>query len=998
MEPPSKRSKLGQAPYDNDDDDDDDGNIDELSMSPTQFNARQDPLYQLDKKRAKAATRLKSAFERIFEKYERDFTGIGDEIDLETGEVIVDNGHLLSLEDEKDRNREGSVLSDEEGAAKVAEVAKGKEDQLVEGFGHQSLSTTIPPTMPPLHGPIHGPIHSPSPDPYAGLSQPPMPGGFNYPLPYPGMQLHSFGLSDPFMFGPPMIGSSSVDPLWQTPELPLPTFYQDRFGFMGQPMGYHHPLGYGPSMVPGGSGGPGSYHNAFLGPPFQQQVPKNFPHAKTTKQKVLPRPTPATNDSEEDDILSGNTTQDTTEITTIERSKSSPLTSVIKKLKRTDQKETEVHSVNATEKGSHIHQKPHRRRPRKAAVSAEQSYSPKEIISPPPLLEEDFAIIGQAAERLSRIEILIRARGPADVFEKSTRSREPKSHQSPTTVNPSNPPEDVVLETSDSSAPKVDEYIDHAESEATQHVEVTQPIVGEELKELNDKEPVNQAGIPTPNEESHGDELPVDHEDINDQEIMITGNMIYEAEIGNLHSSIDNSGETDFLFSNHEASTLATGIPTVSKTPPDSEPASPSSLLNEPKLLDSLPDLDQTDRGINLEDGGLKDAKCVDPALYDLMHSEIQDASQEVLEINPARGNSHELTPIPPATIKPEETINQLPDPVQELGAMPPSASPTMELEPLLEHATAQPDIVEQGPDLPDSLKEGEVEPPVAQEPEIPPLPQLSPSAETSQLVLRPVAIQSEQGNEVEPIDLPNPPKKRPSPAKKATSKTLAPSTPKKRSRMSATVQSPNSTHRTPSSRKRFALTSLIPNDPTQDDDELSILSSSVPTSPFFIPEHDRTMTSRHHHRHHKHSNSSSPRKPDRRHGFLIGSNNTTTITTTPHHRTSKHPTLPPATDSRAFRGTKRTFAVASSPVAQSSPLARTVVNVDSVGFLASSPSRRAKKIGGGGGSRAMSPSVVMRSSGSSPVRGTSGGGGETRRCGEDGFVCDRDFCFTCCK
>ncbi|TIA63478.1 hypothetical protein D6C83_02760 [Aureobasidium pullulans] len=38
--------------------------------------------------------KLKGTFERIFEKYAKDFTGVGDEIDMETGEVVVNNGHL----------------------------------------------------------------------------------------------------------------------------------------------------------------------------------------------------------------------------------------------------------------------------------------------------------------------------------------------------------------------------------------------------------------------------------------------------------------------------------------------------------------------------------------------------------------------------------------------------------------------------------------------------------------------------------------------------------------------------------------------------------------------------------------------------------------------------------------------------------------------------------------------------------------------------------------
>lgn len=44
--------------------------------------------------RAKNDQNLKSIFENIFAKYENDFTDIGDEIDLETGEIVVNNGHI----------------------------------------------------------------------------------------------------------------------------------------------------------------------------------------------------------------------------------------------------------------------------------------------------------------------------------------------------------------------------------------------------------------------------------------------------------------------------------------------------------------------------------------------------------------------------------------------------------------------------------------------------------------------------------------------------------------------------------------------------------------------------------------------------------------------------------------------------------------------------------------------------------------------------------------
>lgn len=52
--------------------------------------------------------KLKGTFERIFEKYARDFTGVGDEIDMETGQVVVDNGHLTYMQHERDTGKSAS--------------------------------------------------------------------------------------------------------------------------------------------------------------------------------------------------------------------------------------------------------------------------------------------------------------------------------------------------------------------------------------------------------------------------------------------------------------------------------------------------------------------------------------------------------------------------------------------------------------------------------------------------------------------------------------------------------------------------------------------------------------------------------------------------------------------------------------------------------------------------------------------------------------------------
>lgn len=60
------------------------------------------PDFDLQESRARNDLRLKSTFEAIFRKYEHDFTGIGDEIDLQTGDIVVNNGHIMDMRSEHD--------------------------------------------------------------------------------------------------------------------------------------------------------------------------------------------------------------------------------------------------------------------------------------------------------------------------------------------------------------------------------------------------------------------------------------------------------------------------------------------------------------------------------------------------------------------------------------------------------------------------------------------------------------------------------------------------------------------------------------------------------------------------------------------------------------------------------------------------------------------------------------------------------------------------------
>ncbi|KEZ42222.1 hypothetical protein SAPIO_CDS6072 [Scedosporium apiospermum] len=97
MEPRRKRPRLELDLHNQSEDDDD-----ELNYDPEEISRKRDPGFRLAQSRATAAFRLKSTFESIFEKYERDFSGVGDEIDLRTGEIVVDNGHLQKMRNEKD--------------------------------------------------------------------------------------------------------------------------------------------------------------------------------------------------------------------------------------------------------------------------------------------------------------------------------------------------------------------------------------------------------------------------------------------------------------------------------------------------------------------------------------------------------------------------------------------------------------------------------------------------------------------------------------------------------------------------------------------------------------------------------------------------------------------------------------------------------------------------------------------------------------------------------
>ncbi|KAL8982550.1 MAG: hypothetical protein Q9177_005236 [Variospora cf. flavescens] len=80
---------------------------------------------ELNKRRNRNYVKLKSRFESIFEKYSKDFTDIGDEIDFEKDEIVVDNGHLLNMAHEVDPGDEIECSDDAADMSSLGQTGDG---------------------------------------------------------------------------------------------------------------------------------------------------------------------------------------------------------------------------------------------------------------------------------------------------------------------------------------------------------------------------------------------------------------------------------------------------------------------------------------------------------------------------------------------------------------------------------------------------------------------------------------------------------------------------------------------------------------------------------------------------------------------------------------------------------------------------------------------------------------------------------------------------------
>ena len=91
---------------------DDDDVEDELVQDPGHVNRRRDPGYRLEVKRVKSALRHKSMLEEIFKKYGHENLD-SDEVDLRTGKTVVNKGHLEALRDSDNLLQDDSEEYDE---------------------------------------------------------------------------------------------------------------------------------------------------------------------------------------------------------------------------------------------------------------------------------------------------------------------------------------------------------------------------------------------------------------------------------------------------------------------------------------------------------------------------------------------------------------------------------------------------------------------------------------------------------------------------------------------------------------------------------------------------------------------------------------------------------------------------------------------------------------------------------------------------------------------
>lgn len=206
-----------------------------------------DPESDFQQKRARLDYKLKSTFEAIFEKYGKNFDGVGDEIDLATGEIVVNNGHILDMLDERDAGdvdgtqsvpteiteESGDIPSsvieeisdsdedDEEGSGDASDGEALEDDLILRGFALANRFSKPSPELGSLRNPPRPSIRPPT-----SHRQPPGP---STKIPNPGLPSQAEILT---RFGPQLgpqiaeyVSKQSVpkdnvrESIWRAPEI-----------------------------------------------------------------------------------------------------------------------------------------------------------------------------------------------------------------------------------------------------------------------------------------------------------------------------------------------------------------------------------------------------------------------------------------------------------------------------------------------------------------------------------------------------------------------------------------------------------------------------------------------------------------------------------------------------------------------------------------------------------------------------------------------------------
>ena len=168
----------------------------------------------LQKARHQNDLNLKSIFENIFAKYENDFTEVGDEIDLETGELVVNNGHIGLITETSLWDPE--IEEPETDGEAYAEEGDGydlglEERDLIENIG--AGGDAVEPLEPTLVVPTRSQLHDKGDNPKDSKWN------------FPSFENEKAKLADPIWNAPDFGGKVSTPTFRKPPLYPTPSYH-----------------------------------------------------------------------------------------------------------------------------------------------------------------------------------------------------------------------------------------------------------------------------------------------------------------------------------------------------------------------------------------------------------------------------------------------------------------------------------------------------------------------------------------------------------------------------------------------------------------------------------------------------------------------------------------------------------------------------------------------------------------------------------------------------